>query len=113
GQLVEPTGKTVFHQDGRINISLLSNTDGQQSHIVQINPDGSFDSPNDLKTGQYLVEVLVPGYRLHSTQIDLQSSQKAHLTLEKLDMPGSSTIRYSESSQGVGSGKVNLTPPQM
>ncbi len=113
GQLLEANGEPVYHQDGRINISLINAKDASESYIVNLKADGSFDSPTNLKAGLYLVEALVPGYRLQSTQVELQSSQKAKLILEKLSPSDVDLIRYSGSSQGVGSGKVNLTPPQL
>lgn len=113
GQLLESNGEPVYHQDGRINISLIKPDQEQESFIVSLNKDGSFDSPGNLKSGTYLVEALVPGYRLHSKQVELQSSQKTKLVLEKLESTEADLIRYSGGNQGVGSGKVNLTPPQM
>lgn len=114
GIVVDQSGLLIKSADGRINISRLDTPDEPMSTMVlEIQANGRFQSLGSLPAGSYLIEALVPGYKLMTTQIALEKSQEITLTLQKLPAGQQSTIRYSDSQHGIGAGKVTITPPQM
>jgi hypothetical protein len=114
GVVVDQSGLQITSSEGRINISRLDAPKQQMSTMVlEIQANGRFQSQGSLEAGSYLVEALVPGYKLMTTQVKLEKSQELTLTLQKLPAGQQNTIRYSETQHGIGAGKVTITPPQM
>jgi hypothetical protein len=113
GSIVAPDHLDVHYDTARINISSLSDH-RIGSYIISVEKDGRFRVGEKLEKGRYLVEALVPGFRIASTELTLDKSQD--VKIELVPLPKSSTkaiginLNLDESR---GTGGATLTPPSL
>lgn len=109
---------TNFHvpADARINVSKIdAKEDEPRNWVLTVKEDGTFATEKSLPEGNYLVEAVVPGYRLASVNIQLKESRKIDLKLEPLAKTATRSIdpRDSDESLNRGQGEVRIIPPQL
>lgn len=111
GQLSTTSGEPISASEARINVSSLSD---DQSFILSVEKNGRFATRQDLSDGEYLVEALVPGYKIESTRIKIgpNSPTKLKLKLHPLERTRTrSTSANLDAPEGRGAGGATLTPP--
>lgn len=111
GTVKDQTGQPIAQ--GKINIHRLSpSVESENNWLVDIE-DGAYQSADLSDQGEYLIEVLAPGYRLTSQKITVTESQTLNLSLEKL--PGKTARGVSANPHvelGRGEGNATIAPPQ-
>jgi len=99
-----------------VNVTRLDasvDKDEPASLILVPDPDGTFESSEDLPKGKYLIEALVPGYEPVSVRLDLIKSQTVKLVLKPLGQARARTSEInSDPAASRGEGGALLTLPQ-
>lgn len=112
GNISTQSGNVIESSEGRINITSLNNPD-QNSMVVRIN-QGEWSTDSDLAPGDYLVEALVPGFRLMSQKITLGQTKKVSMILSPLSKTDPTAIGANlDADVGRGQGGATLTPPKL
>ncbi len=101
----------IISSSSRVNIVNLKTDD---NFMVEVSEDGRFKTNETLKDGVYLIEVLVPGYELVSTKVDLKGSAEVNFNLNPV---GDVNLHLFQPHFGVsdarGLGTATLTPPHL
>lgn len=107
-------GKELINStDGRINVVSLDN-DKKSYFIIQVQEDGSFSLDKNIEKGTYLIEALVPGYKILSKKIIIDKSKELRLHLKPLKAKKDLAISVNpEGDTGIGAGKATITPPNL
>ncbi|MEZ4743590.1 MAG: hypothetical protein R3B45_14290 [Bdellovibrionota bacterium] len=122
GNLKTLDEQPIDYSNARVNIVPLDVTSKSQggksgtvnSTIVAVSNDGSFIVNKSLKKGRYLVEALVPGFKLASAEIDLNKTDKIVLDLMPNPIPDASMIGVNpDVNANRGIGGASLTPPRL
>lgn len=115
GELLDEIGQPVEHEHGKVNITRLDSNDSQAFHeTIAINQDGSFESIADILPGRYLIEALVPGFKVTSMRIDIKESKYIKLMLSPIPPVQQKAIRANlELDVGRGAGAANINPPSL
>ena len=109
-----------FADDALINITAIKThfVDGSgiagKSLVLKVGLDGSFETKEALPVGEYLVEVLVPGYSIVTQHINTKFEDKINFNLRPLPPQALRTTHVQAGfEEGRGQGGVNLTPPNL
>ena len=115
GQLLDSNGGVIANQEARINIIHIKNGTNKFISVLKTDNKGRFSSSKNLSKGAYLIEALVPGYKISSKNIILETSLNIILTLEPLTNSNLSPIFEVRDKEdpNKGSGNVNIMPPQL
>ncbi|MGE0171734.1 MAG: hypothetical protein AB7T49_03080 [Oligoflexales bacterium] len=113
GKIVDIEGHNVkAGQGGKVN--LQSATDPSESHLVDINDDGTFQADVPIESEEYLIEPLIPGFKATSKKV---SSKNIKDLLLEVEPTAKIQARRIDSHQNVdpqrGDGTVTLSPPQL
>jgi hypothetical protein len=113
GSLVAPDNLEVRYDNARINISSLSSSQ-IESFIVPVENDGRFRIGEKLEKGRYLVEALVPGFKIASTELTLEKSQDVKIELVPLPKSTTKAIGINLNlDESRGTGGATLMPPSL
>lgn len=115
GQLIDSNGGVIVNQEARINIIHIKNGTNKFISVLKTNNKGKFSSSKNLPKGEYLIEALVPGYKIASKNIILEKSLNIILTLQPLTNSNLSPIFEIKDKEdpNKGIGNVNIMPPQL
>lgn len=111
GHLSTTTGEPVTASEARVNVSNLND---DQSIILSVEKNGRFSTRQDLPKGEYLVEALVPGYKIESKRVKLGADAPLNIELKLQPLERTRTRSTSanlDAPEGRGAGGATLTPP--
>jgi hypothetical protein len=111
GRLTTAEGEPVAAADARVNVSSL---DSDATFVLPVDSSGKFAASDALPDGDYLVEALVPGYKIESQRITLGrgDTPTVELNLSPLEKTRAhATSANLEAPEGRGAGGASLTPP--
>lgn len=113
GGFVEKGEHLEIDTEGRVNITPIKTAQPVEPLIANLNSSGQFSIRDDLPEGQYLIEVMVPGYEIISKTITVPSKEPIRITLKKIQKLELQSIKVNsrEESDSNGFGGVNLNPP--
>lgn len=115
GQLMDDQGEPISAENGRVNVLQLTNVKEQPvSHVLRVDRTGSFESDRKLPAGSYLVEALIPGYKIESVRIDVDGSKELSFRLKKLSTLSPELVGSGQDvDPDKGAGGASLTPPKL
>ena len=102
--------------EARVNVTRLDGEKGAEPRtiVIDVEPNGEFSTDEDLPEGSYLVEALVPGYKLVSERVEINESKEVKFKLTPLSAPKPRAIGTNvDVDMGRGSGAATLTPPNL
>lgn len=111
GRLTTGDGEAVASAEARVNVASLSS---EATVVLPVDASGKFAADLDLPEGDYLVEALVPGYKIESKRITLGSGDEPVLELRLSPLEktrATATSANLEAPEGRGAGGASLTPP--
>lgn len=111
GRVSSTTGDLVDTSDARVNVSSL---DSEVTFVLAVDRNGKFTTEEELPTGDYLIEALVPGYKIESKRVTIgkDSPSPIELQLSPLEKTKArSTSANLDAPEGRGAGGASLTPP--
>jgi hypothetical protein len=115
GKLVGPGGEMVASPDARVNITPVDAVEGVSLSVVaEVEADGTWSTRETLQDGAYVVEALVPGFRVQSEKVLLPGQRHVELKLVPVVAPKAAPIgANADIDLGRGAGGAELTPPQL
>jgi hypothetical protein len=82
--------------------------------VVAPDPNGRFTTPKGLEKGRYLIEALVPGYKIASTEVTIEKSQEIEIKLTPLPKTSQKTIGINMNlDESRGTGGATIMPPSL
>lgn len=112
GHITTPTGKAVYDPQGKVNISRLDKSGFVE--IVNIDKNGHFESDEDIKPGEYLVEPLIPGFQSSSIKVQVKEDQVVKIQAIPFPKKRSRAIEAHNNIQvDQGSGGAIINPPRL
>lgn len=112
GRVINEEGADLSSSEGRLNIISLDSKDRQSTSLEIL--DGEFATDQVFPKGEYLIEVIVPGYKVKSSKVRLEGNEHLEMVLTKLANVKTNSVGLGESNDSSrGSGTVNLMPPKL
>ena len=111
GRLSSTSGEVVNVRDARVNVSGL---DSEITMVLNVDGNGKFNAQDELPSGDYLVEALVPGYKIESKRVTIGEDSPAPIDLKLTPLEKTQTRSTSanlDAPEGRGAGGASLTPP--
>ena len=113
GVIVDEAGIAISETSARINITRIDQGKND-SQIVEVDENGEFTVEGELDAGIYLVEALVPGYRIYSKRVNLEKSMSLTMNLAPFPKKIQSIIdAYMQVNSSSGEGNAKISPPKM
>lgn len=116
GQLLVK-GQELSHlsPDARVNVAPLSRA--TPPIVLEVDGKGGFALNEDLPDGQYLIEALVPGYKVASKTITISGAEGSPQVIMNLSAIEKRDTKSFKANIGDGSflgqGSAALTPPSL
>lgn len=111
GRISTASGDVIHAQDARVNVSGL---DDEISFVLNVDHNGEFNADKKLPSGDYLVEALVPGYKIESKRVTIGEESRTPIELKLTPLEKTqprSTSANLDAPEGRGAGGASLTPP--
>jgi hypothetical protein len=113
GKIVDVGGNEInAGKGGKVNLQSASNP--AESYLVDINEDGTFKANVSIKSDEYLIEPLIPGFKSSSKKVSSTEIKELRLQVEPT---AAVHARKIDSNKNVdpqrGEGTVTLSPPQL
>ena len=114
GRISAEDSQAGTFKDAAVNLSYLNESKSEGSFSSPLNESGEYKISGDIKPGEYLLEVLVPGHEYVSRRVQLEGSQTIDLKIKKIQTAGEKNIStYENLPIGRGSGRAILSAPQL
>lgn len=97
--------------EARVMLTYLNGGDAFNTKLLDVGSDGYFVATG-LEDGDYLLEVILPGYKLKSEKISLKGSQDITIEMEKLSDTEITIFKMHKNRNAAsGGGQVRLNIP--
>ncbi len=101
-------------EDATINLSYLGELSGKQTYSAPISSEGEYEVSGKLPDGEYLLEVLIPGYEYTSKKLFISGSKKIDLPVKRITKSRQTGVGANEElPYGRGAGRANLNVPNL